>query len=62
MQRLQGGGIVAVAGLLKRQKNECDRNRALSNADSYRSMGGLLSVPLFAFCNTYLYKTRKHSF
>lgn len=54
MQRLQGEGIVAVAGLLKRQKNECDRNRALSNADSYRSMGGLLSAPLFAFCNTCL--------
>ena len=40
MQRLKGEGITVVAGLLKREKDECGRNRALSIADRYRSIGG----------------------
>lgn len=44
MQGLKGEGIVVVAGLLKRQKNECGRNRALSIADRYRSIGGCFQL------------------
>lgn len=30
---------MVVAGLLKRQRSECGRNRVLSTADRYRSIG-----------------------
>lgn len=39
MQRLKEERFMVVAGLLKRQRNECGRNRVLSIADRYRSIG-----------------------
>lgn len=39
MQRLKEERFMVVAGLLKRQRNECGRNRALSIADRYKSIG-----------------------
>lgn len=51
---MKGEGITVVAGLLKRQKNECGRNRTLSVADRYRSIGGcfqlLYLLSAIAFC------------
>jgi len=39
MQGLNGEGIMVAASLLKRQKNGCGRNKALTIADRYRSVG-----------------------
>lgn len=38
MQRLKEERFMVVAGLLKRQRSECGRNRVLSIADRYRSI------------------------
>lgn len=39
MQRLKEERFMVVAGLLRKQRNECGRNRVLSIADRYRSIG-----------------------
>lgn len=61
MQRLKEERFMVVAGLLKRQRNECGRNRVLSIADRYRSIGCCFQL-LYLFLLQLLVENKKKEF